>query len=122
MQGVLEWSEGCCHIPHQGWGRDPIIVVDYAGGYADDAWPADLLDAVMRVFYARWNASGGTGNAAQASGTGAAIRSVTVDGLTVQYGDALASLSGSDGGPVPPELAGVAALLEPYRMRLVTGV
>lgn len=121
--GIIEWRDGCgCPVVHGCCDHEPVIAVDYSGGYPDDAWPADLLDAVMRAFYARWNATGGTGSAADASGTGAAIRGVTVDGLTVQYGDAGAAAAEFGGGPVPAELVGVAAILDPYRQRYVTGI
>lgn len=120
-QGVLEWGQGCgCYAPRYRCERDPLVVVNYTGGYPDDAWPADLLEAVMRAFYGRWNATGG--NIASTT-NGAPIRSWSADGLTVQYADADVLLSDSTAAStVPPDLMGVAAMLEPYRARYVSGV
>jgi hypothetical protein len=121
--GVLEWHGLGCgwHSPSTGYARDPIVVVDYDGGYEDDTWPPDLLDAVLRVFASKWQATGGTGSVMDAQ-AGGAVKSVTVDGLAVSYGDPNAAAAEFSGGPVPPELAGVVGLLDPYRQRLVTGI
>jgi len=120
--GIVRWHEACaCTVAHYCCRSAPQIVVDYTGGYPDDAWPADLLDAVMQVFYGRWRASNNTGNIAEIP-SGGGVRSVSVDGLTVQYDSATFAGSAFAGSVVPPELTGVAAALDPYRARLLTGV
>ena len=63
--GILQWRDGC-YFPHS-CAAEPIISVDYSGGYADDAWPPDLMDAILRAFFARWHATGDTGNSADMS-------------------------------------------------------
>ena len=109
----MRWR-GCCE-------NVPQVIIEYDGGYPDDAWPADLLDAVMRAFYGRWQSTDGTGNIATIAG-GAANRSITIDGLTITRdapsyaGTALAEQV------LPPELAMDAAQLDPYRSRRVGGV
>jgi len=121
-QGVIEWRDGCgCVWPSNVCGREPVVVVDYDGGYADDAWPADLMDAIMRAFYARWHATGDTGNTADMS-TGGPITSLSVDGSSIAFGEPGVNAAEFGGKPWPPELSGVISILEPYRQRLVTGV
>jgi hypothetical protein len=119
-QGVIEWR-GPHYWPHTECGREPVVAIDYDGGYADDAWPADLMDAIMRAFYARWHATGDTGNTADIS-TGGAITSLSVDGSSIAFGEPGVNAAEFGGKPWPPELQGVVAILEPYRQRLVTGV
>lgn len=121
-QGVIEWRDGCGHLwPHNVHGREPVVVVDYDGGYADDEWPADLMDAIMRAFYARWHATGDTGNTADI-GTGGPVTSLSVDGSSVAFGEPGVNAAEFGGKPWPPELQSVVSILEPYRQRLVTGV
>lgn len=115
--GILQWRD-ICPYPY---GGEPVISVDYSGGYADDAWPPDLLDAILRAFFARWHATGDTGNSADMSSQGP-IRTVGVDGSTVTWADHQATAEDSGAGPIPPELLGVSAMLDPYRQRMVTGV
>ena len=120
--GILEWRHGCCPSYYRGGcAPEPIITVDYSGGYADDAWPADLMDAILRAFFARWHATGDTGNSADMSSQGP-IRTVGVDGSTVTWADHQATAAESGAGPIPAELLGVSAMLDPYRQRMVTGV
>jgi len=117
--GILEWrGRGCSYYPCT---PEPLVSVDYSGGYADDAWPADLMDAILRAFFARWHATGDTGNMADASTRGA-ITSISVDGSAVAYGEPGVNAAEFGGKPWPPELQGVVAILEPYRQRSVTGV
>ena len=117
-QGVLQWRLG---EPSR-WpapSESPAIEVDYEGGYPEEAWPPDLLEAVSRAFYLRWQAI--AGNIANPVPPGT-VRSVTVDGLQVQYevrGDGMGALHDE---VIPPDIAHVAAKLEPYRVRLATGV
>lgn len=99
--------------------QDVLIVVNYAGGYPDDAWPTDLVAAVMRVFYDRWAATGNTGNTSSMEAAGA-NRSVSIDGLTITR-ESLASNALGELA-IPPELLAVAAALDPYRARRGTGV
>jgi len=117
--GILELDRSC-HVT-QCYGAEPVVSVDYTGGYADDAWPADLMDAILRAFFARWHATGDTGNMADASTRGA-ITNVSVDGSSVSYGEPGVNAAEFGGKPWPPELQGVVAILEPYRARSVTGV
>lgn len=121
--GILQFREDCGGGGHMrgGCANEPIVLVDYDGGYLDDAWPADLMDALMRAFFSRWNATGATGSSAEITSQ-APIRSVTVDGSSVTWGDFQASAEKHGGGPVPNELLAVSAQLDPYRARLVTGV
>jgi hypothetical protein len=76
----------------------------------------------MRAFYIRWNATGGTGNLSEVVNAPGNNRSVSVDGLTVTRDSQMYAGEGFDGQAVPPELTSVAAMLEPYRSRIVTGV
>ena len=119
--GVVRWRHGCARV--RGCGCEDLapILVEYSGGYAEDAWPADLLDAVMRAFYGRWQATGGTGNTADMVG-GPGNRSVTIDGLTITRDAASFAGSALADQAVPPELASVAAQLEPYRVIRAGGV
>ena len=116
-QGVLELGDGCAaHF----CARLPIITVVYSGGYPDEAWPADLLDAVMQVFYGRWARANSTD---PAGASAAPVRSWTADGLTISYADANVGMGSAYASDViPPEIAPVAAMLDPYRRRNVWGV
>lgn len=121
--GVVQWPDGCC-IPHRACcGEDDIpLVIDYVGGYPDDEWPADLVEAVMRAFYVRWDATGGTGNLAEVVNSPGANRSVTVDGLTITRDSQMYAGEAFKSRAIPPELVSVASMLEPYRSRIVAGV
>lgn len=122
QSGILEWRDGCCpHLARIPCGAEPVVSVDYSGGYADDAWPADLMDAILRAFFARWHATGDTGNTADISSQGP-IRNVNTDGSGVTFADHQATAEHSGAGPIPAELLAVSAQLDPYRQRLVTGV
>jgi hypothetical protein len=121
--GVLQWRSNNCAIRRACCGENDVpVVVDYVGGFADDAWPPDLAEAVMRAFYIRWNATGGTGNLSEVVNAPGNNRSVSVDGLTVTRDSQMYAGEGFAGQAVPPELVSVAAMLEPYRSRIVTGV
>jgi hypothetical protein len=121
QSGILEWRDGCCLPSNHCCGAEPVVTVNYDGGYADDNWPDDLMDAILRAFFARWHATGETGNTADMSSQGA-IRTVAVDGSSVTWADHQATAQDYGAGPIPAELLGVSAILEPYRQRLVTGV
>jgi hypothetical protein len=108
------YRRACCD-------EDAALEVVYVGGYADDGLPADLVDAVMRVFYGRWNSTGGTGNLSEVD-HGGAIRSVAVDGLTVTRDSPSYAGAGFSEAVIPPEIAPVAAVLDPYRARRASGV
>jgi hypothetical protein len=122
--GILQWRD----FPWVGaveYGRDTVVEVTYAGGYPDNEWPADLLSAVVQAFQERWNAT--VGAVAVVGGATLAeagpIKSLTVDGLAVTYADSGTTVAGEvSGGPIPAELNAVAALLDPYRQRMVLGV
>jgi len=121
--GQVKWKAGACYMRRACCGEDdPPVMVDYVGGYADDAWPADLAEAVMRAFYVRWNATGGTGNTADVVNAPGNNRSVSVDGLTITRDSQMWAGDAFGGVVVPPELTGVAAMLERYKVHTVTGV
>jgi hypothetical protein len=122
--GILEWRGGYGGgrgYGYCGCGPEPIITVDYSGGYADDAWPADLMDAILRAFFARWHATGDTGNTADMSTQGP-ITQIAVDGSSVMYGTPGVDAAEFGGKDWPAELQSVIPILEPYRQRVVTGV
>ena len=119
--GVLRFGEACGRRRRVCCEENWPLVVSYTGGYADDALPADLVDCVMRVFYGRWQSTGGTGNLADAD-SGGAIRSVAVDGLTVTRDSPSYAGAAFADAVIPPELASVAAALDPYRARRAGGV
>jgi hypothetical protein len=121
-QGVIDLGRGCCRGPRDCCDAEPVIVVTYAAGYQDDAWPPDLLEAVLRAFYGRWNASGGSyANATAGAGS---VKSWSADGLSISMNDAASSSGMGDSSKdvIPPDLQGVAAMLDPYRVRFVRGV
>ena len=118
-QGVLDLGRGCgFRVPHNCCANEPVIVVTYTGGYPQDCWPPDLLDAVMRAFYGRWNATGGDAGAV----VGGAVKSWSADGLAITMGDTTAGLGSISTDTIPPDLLSVAAQLDPYRVRFVRGV
>jgi hypothetical protein len=120
--GILQWRD----FPWFGaieCGHDAVIEVTYAGGYPDDAWPADLLSAIVQAFQERWAATVGAGvTVGGAVAEAGAIKSLTVDGLAVTYADSTTIAGEVSGGPIPSELNSVAALLDPYRVRMVLGI
>jgi hypothetical protein len=121
--GILKWRVGGCNVRRACCGElDVPVTVDYVGGYAADAWPADLVEAIMRAFYIRWNATGGTGNLSEVVNAPGNNRSVSVDGLTITRDSQSYAGEGFAGQAVPPELTSVAAMLEPYRSRVLMGV
>lgn len=92
------------------------IVVDYRGGFPPDAWPADLVDILTRLFFDRWNATGGTGllvGGSSGGGTGE-IKSATVDGMRLDY-DLGGASSMRGAADIPPDLLPYAAALARYR-------
>jgi len=117
-QGVLNMGTG--HYAHA-CNDGPLTEVDYVGGYADDAWPPDLIEAVMRAFYGRWSvAFGAAGDAPSPAGR---VKSWTADGLSVSMTDPSIGMGSQEAGAViPPDLANVAAMLDAYRVRFVRGV
>ena len=119
-QGIVELGHGCCWFrPRDCCDHAPVIEITFTGGYPADCWPPSLLDAVMRAFYGRWNASGGDASGAVAGG---AVKSWSADGLSITMGDASAGLGTISGNTIPPDLINVAAQLDPYRLRLVRGI
>lgn len=121
--GIVQWRAGQCNVRRACCGEDDLpLVIDYVGGFAADAWPADLAEAVMRAFYIRWAATGGTGNLSEVVNAPGNNRSVSVDGLTITRDSQMYAGEGFAGQAVPPELTSIAASLEPYRSRIVTGV
>lgn len=123
-QGALDWGGRFCghHFACHGW--ETVIRVAYSGGYEDDEWPADLVDAITKAFYVRWpSASSPTAT------RDPPIRMASVDGLSIQYGgdtvttpESVTGRLGNDLEVIPPELMSVAAILEPYRDRMAGGV
>jgi len=121
--GILQWRSNNCTIRRACCGENEVpVVVDYVGGFAADQWPPDLAEAVMRAFYIRWAATGGTGNLSEVVNAPGNNRSVSVDGLTITRDSQMYAGEGFAGQAVPPELTSVAAMLEPYRSRVLTGV
>jgi len=120
-QGVIELGDGCCHcFPRHGCERLPLIHVVYTAGYPDDAWPTDLLEAVLIAFYGRWPTVSAT---PPTPGASAPVRSWTSDGLSVVYADQFVGMgSRQDEDVIPPDLLSVAAILDPYRVRFLRGV
>jgi hypothetical protein len=120
--GILEWRDGCMWLGRDACRqRGPVVSVDYDGGYADDEWPVDLMDALLRAFFARWHATGDTGNTADIT-TGPPIEAMSVDGSSVTFGAAGVNAAEFGKAEWPPELQSVVAILEPYRARVVSGV
>jgi hypothetical protein len=117
--GILRWPTGRWTRAWQECLHDIPLIVSYTGGYPEDGWPADLLWAVMDVFYRRWALTGG--EAAQVD-TGGAIRSVAVDGMTVTIDSPTYAGSAFAESVIPVELVPVAAILDPYRVRRAGGV
>ena len=103
------------------------VIVEYVGGYPPDQWPADLVDILTRLFMARWNATGGTGNPADettSQGAGA-IKGFNVDAVRIDYDVGDKNAAAGDqvaAGTCPPELAPFAAALQPYVDIRVYGV
>lgn len=119
-QGVIELGNGCCNWWPRGNCRTaPVITVDYRGGYPQDCWPPDLLDAVMRTFYGRWNATGGNISTVVAGGS---VKSWSADGLAIVMGDSTVGLGEISDNVIPPDILNVAAMLDPYRVRFVRGI
>lgn len=112
QQGILrQFSHGCCWCCG-GWEGDTIV--DYRGGFPPDAWPADLVDILTRLFFDRWTATDGTGSLVAGSsggGTGE-IKSATVDGMRLDYDFGGASIKA--GEEIPPDLLPYAAALARY--------
>lgn len=118
-EGILELGQGCHWRGPQGCCEPgSVIAVDYTAGYPQDCWPPSLLDAVMRTFFGRWNATGGDAASIVAGG---AVKSWSADGLSISMGDASAGLGSISTNTIPPDLINVAAQLDPYRLRFVRG-
>jgi hypothetical protein len=121
--GVLQWRPRECYVRRACCGEiEAPVTVDYIGGYGDGEWPANLVEAVMRAFYIRWNATGGTGNLSEVVNAPGNNRSVSVDGLTITRDSSMYAGEAFAGQAVPPELTSVAAMLEPFRSRTMIGV
>lgn len=114
QQGILrQFGHGCCWCCGT-WDGDTIV--DYRGGFPPDAWPADLVDILTRLFFDRWAASGGTGSliAGSSGGGTGEVKSATVDGMRLDYD--LGGFSFKGAADVPPDLLPYAAALDPYRL------
>lgn len=120
QQGVLRHQHGAWWWSGE-WEEGETIVA-YRGGFPPEAWPADLVDILTRLFFDRWAASGGTGSLVSGSAGGSGeIKSATVDGLRLDYDLGATAFKGGD---VPPDLLPYAAALAAYRAldRAVWGV
>jgi len=119
--GMLRWANR--YFPHYPLCtdlRDRTITVEYTGGYADDEWPASVVEAVEGYFYWKWNQQG-AGTPANAAPAGA-VKSASVDGLSITFGDALGiNVSALNGAVIPAGLESWAAQLDPYRARRAVG-
>lgn len=113
VSGILrQLAPGACWCNE--WAQTETVV-DYRGGYPPDAWPADLVDVLVRLFFDRWNLSGGTGSlegGSSGGGTGE-IKSATVDGMRLDYDVGASSYKGA--ADIPSELLPYAAVLARYR-------
>lgn len=113
QDGILQqFAHGCCWCC--GYWELGDTIVDYRGGFPPDAWPADLVDILTRLFFDRWNATDGGSLTAGSSGGGTGeIKSATVDGMRLDYDLGGATLKGAE--DVPPDLLPYAAALARWR-------
>jgi len=78
------------------WGGG-VIEVDYEGGY--QVLPADLEEALWQTFQAVWDATPGMGLPPGSGSSAGAVRSFSIDGMSIGYdNNSGSSSSGSDGG------------------------
>jgi hypothetical protein len=102
------------------WSGWPPSSVDYAGGYKDDAWPADLLMVMMEFAASLWPAIYATGAPAPAEVSEPIQRISIPDVGTVEYaagtGNAATAILGF--GQIP---AASLAVLDRYRAASVIG-
>ena len=120
---LLQQEHGRCWCHHWQHDHSASVIVEYTGGYPPDAWPADLVDILLRLFSVRWNGSGG--NVTNETGAAGRIKGFTVDAMRIDYdvGDAAAGATqGVEAGEIPPDLAPFAAQLQPYVDQRVYGI
>jgi hypothetical protein len=118
-QGVIELPNACCNWPRYGCAEAPKIEVSYRGGYADNSFPWPLWDAIVRTFNARWAQTNGSGTTPPVA---TPVRGWSADGLSIQLNDTVQGQGSLSDDVIPPELMPVAAQLDPFRRRFVTGV
>jgi len=109
-----------CGWPTGPWPGTPTLEVAYEGGYK--VLPADLELALWMTFDAVWLATPGAGAAAGANVSPGAVRSFSIDGMSLTYSESgKGNASGHDGGAWGLMPASAIAALDPYRAETVAG-
>jgi hypothetical protein len=118
-QGVIELPDAGFYRSRYGCTPAPKIEVSYRGGYRDNDFPWPLWDAIVRTFNARWAQTNGSGTAPPVA---TPVRGWSADGLSIQFSDTVQGQGSLSDDVIPAELMPVAAQLDPFRRRFVTGV
>jgi hypothetical protein len=120
-QGVIELPNRCWPWPRDPYqpALAPLIEVSYRGGYSDNGFPWSLWDALVRTFMARWALNNGSNTVPP---VGMPVKAWSADGLAVQLSDTVQGQGSLSDDVIPAELLPVAAQLDPFRRRFVTGV
>jgi hypothetical protein len=110
-----------------GWGlaQRGTVELDYSGGYRE--LPADLEDALWRVFDQVWATTPGGGlPAGSTTAEAGAVRSFSIDGMSIGYDTSAQTGSGDTAGAASPNAWGAIpawaiATLDFYRAESVIG-
>jgi hypothetical protein len=102
-----------------GYNAAQVARVTYAGGYVDDAVPADLADAYARCVADYAGVTHSAGGGSGAGGGGAPLKSLGLGSgaLTVAFDTGAAAQQTYDTSGVPPVLAPYLFVLEHYRVK-----